>query len=255
MATCQNGWPANDRSLIASYSIPGGRIALHRGSAGSVLAWCLIEWNRTVEPLLWPGCWGYAERPIRGSTTELSNHAGGVAADSCAPRHPLGTDPAANFSPRQIVAVHALLGRCVLRGKRLIRWGGDYVGRKDGMHLEVNDGVTEAELDELWAALKRGAAPAAPILPAAPPGGAGGLRTLSYGMRADRGVAAWQRWSNAYDWRPALPVLPVTGNYLDQTKAVVAAAQRQAGVTGPDADGTTIGPRSKAAFYARGARW
>jgi hypothetical protein len=45
------------------------------------------------------------------------------------------------------------------------------------------------------------------------------------------------------------------GNYLDQTKAVVAAAQRQAGVTGPDADGTTIGPRSKAAFYARGARW
>jgi hypothetical protein len=252
VVTSQNGWRANDRSVVASYAVPGGSIALHRGSAGSVLAWCLIEWNRTVEPLLWPGCWGFAERNVRGSE-DVSNHASATAADSCAPRHPLGTAPSANFTPEQITAVHALLNRCVLRGKRLIRWGGDYTGRKDGMHLEVNDGVTEAELDELWTALKAGTPPAGPVLPPAPAGGAAGLRTLSYGMRNDSGVAAWQRWSNAFDWRPPLPLLPVTCNYLDQTAAVVKAAQAQCGIG--DSDGRDIGPRSKVEFFNRGARW
>jgi hypothetical protein len=253
MPTSQNGWAANDRSLIVAYAVPGGRLALRRGPAGAVLAWVAGQWNSLVEPLLWPGCWGYAERPIRGSTTTLSNHASGTAIDLSAPRHPLGTSPAATFTPTQIIAVHAIVGRCVLRGKRLIRWGGDYTGRKDGMHAEVNDGVSEAELAELWTALSRGHAPAAPVLPAV--ASAAALRTLTYGMRGDAGVAALQRWLNAYNWRPALPLLPVTGNFLAQTRAVVAAAQRQSGVTGPDADGSAVGPRTKAAFFARGARW
>jgi hypothetical protein len=81
------------------------------------------------------------------------------------------------------------------------------------------------------------------------------LATLSEGMRNDLRVAALQRFLNAYAWRPALPLLPVTGNYLAQTVAVVRAAQAQVGVTGPDADGTTVGPRTIAAFAARGARW
>jgi peptidoglycan hydrolase-like protein with peptidoglycan-binding domain len=47
----------------------------------------------------------------------------------------------------------------------------------------------------------------------------------------------------------------VTGFYGDQTVAVVEAAQAQRGVTGPDANGQTIGPRTKAAFAAFGLRW
>lgn len=84
---------------------------------------------------------------------------------------------------------------------------------------------------------------------------AGALPTLQRGMRNDSRVMALQRFLNAYGWRPELPLLPVTGNYLDQTVAVVRGAQAQCGVTGPDADGTIVGPRTSSAFAARGARW
>jgi peptidoglycan hydrolase-like protein with peptidoglycan-binding domain len=49
-----------------------------------------------------------------------------------------------------------------------------------------------------------------------------------------------------------LPLLPVTGNYLAQTADVVRRAQAQCGIA--DGDGTVVGPRTKAAFYARGLR-
>jgi hypothetical protein len=89
----------------------------------------------------------------------------------------------------------------------------------------------------------------------APSADAGSLATLSYGMHSDSRVAAFQRQSNAYPWSPELPVLPATGNYLDQTKALVAAIQREVGITGPDADGSVIGPRTKAELAKRGFRW
>jgi hypothetical protein len=82
-----------------------------------------------------------------------------------------------------------------------------------------------------------------------------GMVPLQYGMRTDSRVIALQRFLNAYEWKPALPLLTPLGNYLEQTVAVVAAAQRQCGVTGPDADGRRVGPRTIAAFAARGARW
>jgi hypothetical protein len=93
--------------------------------------------------------------------------------------------------------------------------------------------------------------------PTPPPAGfdPNSMRTLTYGARNDNAVAALQRFLNAHPWAPALPLLPVTGNYLGQTQGVVRRAQQQCGITGPDADGTVIGPRTKAAFAARGARW
>jgi hypothetical protein len=81
------------------------------------------------------------------------------------------------------------------------------------------------------------------------------LATLQYGMRADSRVIALQRWLNAYDWTPDLPLLRPDGTYGDQTAEVVKAAQAQCGVTGSDADGRIVGPRTTAAFAARGARW
>jgi CHAP domain len=81
------------------------------------------------------------------------------------------------------------------------------------------------------------------------------LATLSYGMQNDSRVAAFQRQSNAYPWDPELPILPATGNYLDQTAEVVRRAQAQMGITGPDANGRVIGPRTKAELARRSFRW
>jgi hypothetical protein len=133
VAYSQNGLTANDRSLVVSYSVPGGKLALRRGPTGELLAEAARRWHTEVEPLVWPGNWGYAERNIRGSTTTLSNHASGSAIDLNAPAHPLGTDPRANFTPAKIAAVR----RIVADSEGCLRWGGDYTGRKDGMHLEV----------------------------------------------------------------------------------------------------------------------
>lgn len=138
-AYSQNGWSANDRSLIASYQLPGGRVALRKGDASVVLLWCANRWHETVEPLRWPGVWGYAERPIRGSSTDLSNHASGTAIDINAPAHPLGTDPRRNFAPHQIAAVRAIVEFC----EGTVRWGGAYSQRKDGMHLELVAGAAQ----------------------------------------------------------------------------------------------------------------
>jgi D-alanyl-D-alanine carboxypeptidase-like protein len=137
MLRSQNAWSANDRSCIASYSLPGGEVALRKGDPSVVLLWCANRWHETVEPLRWPGVWGYAERAIRGSSTTLSNHASGTAIDINAPQHPLGTDPRDNFSTLEIRAIRAILDFC----EGTVRWGGDYTGRKDGMHLEIVAGA------------------------------------------------------------------------------------------------------------------
>jgi hypothetical protein len=131
MATSQNGWSANDRSMIASYSLPGGRVALRKGDASVVLLWVANRFHETVEPLRWPGNWGYAERPIRGSSTTLSNHASGTALDLNAPAHPLGKR--GTFSAAQVRAIRSILGFC----EGTVRWGGDYRSRADEMHLEL----------------------------------------------------------------------------------------------------------------------
>jgi D-alanyl-D-alanine carboxypeptidase len=132
----QNSYPANDRSVIASFAVPGGKVALRRGPVGELLAAFARRWHTEVEPLAWPGCWGYAERPIRGSTTVLSNHASGTAIDLNAPKHPLAADPAASLKPAQIAAVRKIIAE----SDGCLRWGGDYTGRRDGMHTEAIKG-------------------------------------------------------------------------------------------------------------------
>ncbi len=112
---------------------------------------------------------------------------------------------------------------------------------------------TREQLAELLGAVPAPPAPAPAPAPA-PSGGAGQLPTLTYGMTNNPSVAALQRFLNAYNWSPALPILQATGNYLDGTKKVIAAAQHQMGVGGPDADGSTVGPRTNAALWARGYR-
>lgn len=88
-------------------------------------------------------------------------------------------------------------------------------------------------------------APAAPSAPTRPP--------LSYGMRSHPTVRAVQLFlARAF---PAYAGdLPATGNYLNQTVAVVREFQARAGVKGADANGRDIGPRTWAALAAHGYR-
>lgn len=89
--------------------------------------------------------------------------------------------------------------------------------------------------------------------PAPAPGYPGTLPTLQRGTTSPS-VAHLQRFCNDYNWVPALPLLPLTGFYGDQTTAVIKSAQAQMGVTGSDADGTIVGPRTNAALWVRGYR-
>ncbi|OXM73096.1 MULTISPECIES: M15 family metallopeptidase [Amycolatopsis] len=154
MPKSQNGYPANDINLTTVYTIPGTTrtIRLRKGPAGELLVWVLAQFHARVEDLDDGQLddWGYAERTIRGSSTTLSNHASGTAADANATRHPLGTDPAANFSAAQIRAIREIVA--ATRGA--VRWGGDYQGRKDPMHFEIVE--DEAFCAHVLAALTTG---------------------------------------------------------------------------------------------------
>lgn len=137
MVVSQNGFPANDRSLIRSSLVAGTdvKLAVRIGPAGDLLLYAAARWHHEVEPLRASDgvldCWGYAERLVRGSATEVSNHASGTAVDLRARIHPLGK--VGTYSAAQVAAIKRILADC--RGA--IRWGGQYSGRKDEMHLEI----------------------------------------------------------------------------------------------------------------------
>lgn len=135
MATSQNGLSANDRSLIASYTVPGTtlRVALRKGDVSVILLEYLRRYHTEVESLFHTpqDLWGYAERTIRGSSTTLSNHASGSAVDCRATRHPLGAT--GTFTPREYAALERLLGDF----QGVLRHGMSFRSRKDEMHCEV----------------------------------------------------------------------------------------------------------------------
>jgi hypothetical protein len=152
----QNGLSANDRSVIASFTIPGSvrKIALRKGWVSVVLLDWLGFWHNELEPLDQGQLddWGYAERLIRGSSTIVSNHASGSAGDANSLKHPLGTDPARNFTPGQLAKMRARLP--LYRG--VMRAGAFYTGRKDGMHGEIdklgNGPAVAAQIQTGWLA-------------------------------------------------------------------------------------------------------
>lgn len=140
MATSQNGWPASpDRRAIgvgefriAGVSFPGG---VRIGWVSEVLGYVAREFHARVEPLVDGWCWGHAYRPVSGSTG-LSNHASGTAIDCNAPRHPIGQ--AGTFTAGQTGTIRRIVAEV---GGGVVRWGGDYSGRRDEMHFEINAGV------------------------------------------------------------------------------------------------------------------
>ena len=146
MATSQNGWPAlaADSPYLHTWVIPAKTgaisIRLRNGSAGFLLAHFLLWWAERLEPLRGKVLddWGYAYRAVRGYETTLSNHSSGTAADANATRWPLGTEHMSATMKFRIRFRLKLYRGC-------LRWGGDYSGRKDQMHTEVNAALSVCE--------------------------------------------------------------------------------------------------------------
>lgn len=135
MATSQNGWtvdpPRRARQVLGSKV----KLIVRDGAAGDVLMYIASQFDKRVENIDNAqghlDDWGYANRPIRGSN-ETSNHASATAIDLNATRHPLGAS--GTFSAKQKDTIHKILKEV----DNVIRWGGDYSGRKDEMHFEIN---------------------------------------------------------------------------------------------------------------------
>lgn len=131
----QNGYPACSAAPLAWYTVPGTseRVRIRTGPVATVLLYVAQRWKNEIEPITQIG--GYACRDIIGSNT-TSNHASGTAVDIDWDKHPLGAQPSATFAAK----VHAILNTVIggVRVGDIIRWGGDYHSRKDGMHYEIN---------------------------------------------------------------------------------------------------------------------
>lgn len=150
MVNSQNGWPVNPprhASLVPGTDI---RLVVADGPAGDLLIMFAGMFHRDVESISTGAGgvlddWGWADRPIRGSD-QISNHASATAIDLNATRHPLGAT--GTFTTKQRDAIHSLLR--LFSGA--IRWGGDYSGRKDEMHFEINTDVVGVKraLAKLW---------------------------------------------------------------------------------------------------------
>lgn len=156
MPQSQNGWPANNPSLEASQLVPGTlvKISVRKDAAGQLLLEVASAFDRLVQDIdnARGGLddWGFAVRPIRGGST-LSNHASGTAIDLNATQHPLGIAASKNFTPAQIGQIR----RIVALTGAVVRWGGDYTGRPDPMHFEINDGRSLADCSRALAAMRQ----------------------------------------------------------------------------------------------------
>lgn len=225
MAVSQNGYRANDRSLIVSISVPGGKLAVRKGDVAVIMQYVAEQFHSTVEPLKWPGNWGYAERKIRGGSS-LSNHASGTAIDLNAPKHYLGA--VGTFTSSQVRAIRKILSAC----EGTIRWGGDYRGRKDEMHFEINAGTAK---------VARVAKKLRPKLqgPSIPGGGGGGGSTYTTVTGSTPLVKLYHKGEPVRRIQKAVGIA-VDGYYGPNTKNAVQAYQRKHGLA---ADGI-VGPKT-----------
>jgi hypothetical protein len=250
-----NGWRVLERSQCADLQVPGGVLPVHPALA-PIFADLTDRFHHEVEPLEWPGCWGWAPpRPIRGKTGgPVTNHGSGTAIDLNAPRHPQGVPVGKTFTRAQVSAVSAILARY----GGLIVWGGTWdAPDTDGMHFELRTGATFEQVSALAAKL---AGPTPPPTPPPPPaagftgpdltGSGAGLRGQATEPQTNGPrMAALQAFLRA-QYPLYAKHLDADGWYGPQTAAVLAEFARRSGVRG--ADGLNIGPQIAAALTRAG---
>lgn len=158
MATSQNGWSVRpDASDLTPLPWVSGRV--HPATL-PIFNYLCEQFAKRVEPIRKDHSWGYAYRPVRGKSSGFSNHASGTAIDLNAPAHPLGARD--TFSKPQRDAIKQILRE--LGG--VVRWGGDYSGRKDEMHFEIVG--TRGEVGVVATRIGSGSAPTTPLTPTQP---------------------------------------------------------------------------------------
>jgi len=220
-STSQNGWPVlpstdsrRDRGFQAGGELFVGGV--REGEVSAILGFVAARFDRDVEALKNPGCWGWARRAIRNGTV-WSNHASATAIDCNAPEHPLGAR--GTFTAAQIRQIQTILSFC----EGTVRWGGDYSGRRDEMHFEINRRPGDAAIARVAARIGRLAGRAAgwPTLKL----GSDGFRvaTLQH-LLAHRGVYAFK----------------ADGDFGPKTRAAVVAYQARQGLA---RDGV-VGPKT-----------
>ena len=143
MMNSYNGYPASKDPKeigVKAYPVKGTALKLRCAeSVGPLLAAFAAEFHELIEPIDNGGLddWGYAFRMVRGTTDKLSNHSSGTAIDLNATRHALGK--VGTFPAEKVPMIRALAKKYGLK------WGGDYVNRKDEMHFEVEVSATKAK--------------------------------------------------------------------------------------------------------------
>jgi len=142
MLTSANGWPASKDQTeigIKSFVVPGTKLKIRLAeSVAPLLLYFAADFNKFIEPLDNGTLddWGYTFRDIRGVPGKLSNHSSGTAIDLNSVTHPLGK--VTTFDAAKIPMLKALVKKYGLW------WGGDYSGRKDEMHFEINLNAVKA---------------------------------------------------------------------------------------------------------------
>jgi D-alanyl-D-alanine carboxypeptidase-like protein len=137
MTVSQNGWPVvldsqrdklTDREVLGA-PFPHGWL---KGDVDVILTDLIHRLHAEVEAIVPGTCWGWFVKPIEGSRT-VSNHSSGTAVDYNATKHPMGVRDTYSAADQARI-------RIILRSySGVIRWGGDYTGRPDDMHFEIND--------------------------------------------------------------------------------------------------------------------
>ena len=190
----------------------------------------LIEWlvGETVKggyALRHGECWGFANRAIRG-TKRPSNHSWGLAVDLNSLTNPMQATLKTDMPTWMVDLWRA----------RSFRWGGDYQGRKDGMHFEFMGSPADVErfISELGLP-GAGVVQAAAAKPA--DAAAGGAPTTPKLKRKDKGpeVQWLQARLNAHG-----AGLEVDGSFGAATEEAVKAFQQSKGL---EADGI-VGPKT-----------
>lgn len=133
--TSQNGWPLIDSSQLDNSPIPGANVkpvpGILKGDVAWLLRWVGSEFNKRVDPLITPGCWGWnALTPIPGSNI-YSNHCSGTAIDLNAPHFPWTLK---TMSTRQREECRKIVNQT----EGVVAWGGDFTTKTDEMHFEIN---------------------------------------------------------------------------------------------------------------------
>lgn len=146
------GFPVNRAKDMTLVDAGGVRVSVNREIA-PIVTYLLEETLRRGYRLRRGECWGYANRPVKGTVNVPSNHSWGLAVDLNAPANPM-SDHLVTDMPPWLPALWAAWG---------FGWGGAYKGRKDAMHYEFTGTPSDAHRLTAKLAAALAGTPAAPV--------------------------------------------------------------------------------------------